>query len=225
MRGDDVDETSVDNLKLVDRLEKPVLVNSGSATLATRDKFEIPKRFEEHPELIPETYTVTSTADLKKAWESLPGDLVVLKGRYGSCGNEVERFPKTSQGYQSAEEYFRKVGDLVAQEFLPEIVNGDIRVNVFDGDIIGAFKRLPNGSWITNVTNGGRVGPIELGNEFRKRIKLATSLFPEVRFQGVDLTLDSGKFIETNAFPASLGTVNRVYDTWQEEEILARLSV
>lgn len=222
-RGDDVNKQTEKEALQIDSLENTVLINSGYATLATRDKFEIPKRFSQYPKLIPQTVCVSKEEDLKEAWDTINTDYVVLKGRYGSSGKEVERFPRTKEGYTQAKDYFKEVGDLVAQEFLPEIKKGDVRIIVFDKEILGSVKRIPGTSWLTNLSNGGKMKPIELSQKLIKNTKIAINLYPEVRFQGLDLTYDSGKFIETNAFPATLGYLNTLCNTSKEENILNKL--
>ncbi len=222
-RGDDVNKKTEKEALQIDSLEDTLLINSGYATLATRDKFEIPKRFSQYPELIPDTVCVSKEEDLKQAWDTINTDYVVLKGRYGSSGKQVERFPRTKEGYAQAKNYFKEIGDLVVQEFLPEIKKGDVRINVFDGEILGGSKRIPGNNWLTNISNGGKMKPVELSQELIKNAQIAASLYPEVRFQGLDLTYDSGKFIETNAFPASIGHMNILYGAHNEETILDKI--
>ena len=223
IRGDDVNKKTKEKALQIDSLEDTVLINSGYATLLTKDKFEIPKRFSQYPELIPQTICVSKEEDLKEAWSTINTDYVVLKGRYGSSGKEVEKFPRTKEGYTQAKDYFKGVGELVAQEFLPEISQGDVRINIFDGEILGCSKRIPGDTWITNIYNGGKLRPVELSSEIIKNAKIAASLYPETRLQGLDITYDSGKFIETNAFPASIGHTNILYGVHNEENILNKL--
>jgi len=223
VRGDDVNETTLEQIAMMDNLQGPKVVNPGSATLSTRDKFAIPQRASAYPGLIPQTHCVRTPEDLEYAWKDIQGDTVVLKGRYGSSGDSVEKFPKTPQGYAAAKKHFSKFGDLVAQEFMPEINEGDVRFNVVDGKVIRAFRRISGKSWITNVSNGGTAHPLKISPQLRERAELAASLFPEVYFQGVDLTYTTCKLIETNAFPASIGSMSAVYGINHEEEILGKI--
>ena len=223
VRGDDVDEQTAEQALLIDSLDEVVLVNSGAATLVTRDKFEIPERFSQYPDSIPQTYCVKNLDQLDAAWAAINGEVVVLKGRYGSAGREVEKFPRTVSGYEQGKKHFERFGDVVVQEYLPEIRNGDVRIFAFDGEILGAFKRTPGQVWKTNIMGGGRMEPIDLPRYIVEKAKTALDAFPDVRFQGLDVTYDSGKFIETNAFPCSLGALNTLYGEGHEDKIIDKL--
>ncbi|MAG78047.1 hypothetical protein CL616_01650 [archaeon] len=223
VRGDDVDQTTEERVQLIDSLENVILINGGKATLVTRDKGEIPHRFVGDEDLIPRTINVSSSQDLIKAWEEIPGPYIVLKGRYGFGGKEVERFERTREGHNQAKTYLSKVGMVVAQEFLPEISNGDIRVVLLEEEIIAAYRRMPNGSWTTNRMGGGRGVAVKLDQTLQERVIRCAQKFPEVIFQGLDITYERGRFIETNAFPASLGGLNSIYGIRTEETILDRL--
>ena len=52
---------------------------------------------------------------------------------------------------------------IVAQRFLPEVVDGDTRVLYIDGQVVGAFKRIPRpGTYVANLCAGGRLAPARL---------------------------------------------------------------
>ena len=223
VRGDDVNGGTSHQALLIDGLEEIALMNSGAATVLTRDKFEIPRRFSQYPDSIPQTYTIESVEDLANAWENIRGEAVVLKGRYGSGGKEVEKFPRTKLGYQRGKTYFQRFGQLVAQEYLPEISEGDVRVVALDGEIIGALRRRSGEGWKTNTTSGGSREPIHLTPTMIDNARIGLELFPDVRFQGLDMTYASGRFIETNAFPCSLGSLNTLYGNGHEDKIINKL--
>ena len=45
---------------------------------------------------------------------------------------------------------------LIAQEFLPEVINGDKRIILLDGEILGAINRIPQkGEIRSNMHVGG----------------------------------------------------------------------
>jgi glutathione synthase/RimK-type ligase-like ATP-grasp enzyme len=212
VRGDDFDKTTAEKAVMIDSLEE-IVINSGSATLSTRDKFEIPRRFADYPGMIPVTRCVTNEEELLAAWDTVPGTYLILKGRYGSSGKEITRIKRDQVGFQQGKELLSRWGDLVIQEYLSDITEGDYRIVFFDGEIIGYYIRKPRDNlYLTNVSKGGLVLAVsQLPNEIQKRAYIAAGLYPEVRFQGLDFALRTGHFIETNAFPASLGTLNRLY--------------
>ena len=44
----------------------------------------------------------------------------------------------------------------MCQKFLPGIVNGDKRVFIINGKVVGSFSRIPKkGSFLSNLSKGG----------------------------------------------------------------------
>lgn len=71
----------------------------------------------------------------------------------------------------------------LAMEFLTRVGEGDKRIVVVDGEVLGSILRLPPpGSWLCNVARGGRVEPTTLtpGEE-----RIVATLAPRMRALGV----------------------------------------
>ena len=84
--------------------------------------------------------------------------LSVMKPINGHGGNNIkllkDRINKTFLNT-----YLKKHGYVMCQKFLPGIKNGDKRVFIINGKVVGSFSRIPKkGSFLSNLSKGGRVG-------------------------------------------------------------------
>ncbi len=110
--------------------------------------------------------------------------LSVLKPINGHGGNNIKllkgRINKTFLN-----KYLKKHGYVMCQKFLPGIVNGDKRVFIINGKVVGSFSRIPKkGSFLSNLSKGGTVGYSKLtikekriSNLIAKKIKKRWNLF------------------------------------------------
>lgn len=94
---------------------------------------------------------------------------------------------------------------LVVQEFLPAVVEGDIRVMVLDGEIVGALRRVPKaGEFRANIHVGGRAQAAELTAHERE---VAERVAPLLRAEGIlfaGLDLIAGRLTEINVTSPTL---------------------
>jgi N-formylglutamate amidohydrolase/glutathione synthase/RimK-type ligase-like ATP-grasp enzyme len=208
VRGDDIRTEQSENLSVLRwASENMKMIESVEATLATTDKYGTIRRAPQLP------HPVTFAADnLENALDAIPrlpraDGSFVLKDRYGyGCGAQVHRLKFDAPGLeQRLSGYIETYGNILLQEYCPEIEHGDIVVTFFDDELIGALRRLPEpGQWKTNASLGAK----EVGcNLTARQESIARALkrsFPECRLVSVDL-LESGKILEINAFPGGRG--------------------
>lgn len=94
---------------------------------------------------------------------------------------------------------------LVVQEFLPAVVNGDIRVMMLEGEIVGALRRVPKaGEFRANIHVGGRAEAVVLSARERE---VAERVAPLLRREGVlfaGLDLIDGRLTEINVTSPTL---------------------
>ncbi len=109
------------------------------------------------PDLIPPT-TIARTLPYLREFKDAHGDIIV-KPLYGNGGAGVFRLGPHDQNLTSLHEFFVSVSrePLIAQKFLPSVVDGDKRIILVDGEPVGAINRLPqSGEVRSNMHVGGQ---------------------------------------------------------------------
>ncbi len=172
------------------------------------DKWLMYQHFSEY---CPTTFFVENEMQIHSALPKLKTDLLVFKPFSGSEGTGVTIEKK--EFFMSNLDTLQYPG--VFSEFIdtsigvPHIVEGlhDLRLAIFDGDILYSYFRTPpQGSFLANVSKGGRfemVDPSNLPKEILTIARKIDSEFSECghRFYSIDFgyTKDGPKIIEMNS--------------------------
>lgn len=131
---------------------------------------------------------------------------VIAKPLYGHGGNDIILINESD----SLIDLIKTHGTLVLQEFLPEVkTDGDKRVYMIDGEIIGSFQRIPKGGEIkANLSAGGTAYKTSLSDR-EKEICDSLSFWLKknhIVFAGIDIL--NGFLIEINVTsPTGLTTL------------------
>lgn len=225
VRGDDIRRADTPNLDILREAEGPAtVIETVAATLASCDKFELVERAPHAPQ--PITYAARDLAAALDAIGRLPhpDGWFVLKDRYGyGCGIQVHRLQVDAPDLALVvEEYLRLYGDVLLQEFRPEVADGDLVVTFFDDELVGAMRRIPAGDqWKANASLGASHVRHELTAEQAEVAWAVRRAFPECRLVSVDL-LASALALEINAFPGAAGLLD-THGIVLAEQVLDRL--
>lgn len=85
------------------------------------------------------------------------------------------------------------------QEYLPDVTNGDKRVLILDGEVLGAINRIPRSDdFRSNIHVGGRVEPYQVTKAERAMIAEITPRLKEDGLVFVGLDVIGGKLTEVN---------------------------
>lgn len=101
---------------------------------------------------------IARNLDHIKAFRDTHGDMI-LKPLYGNGGAGVFKLKADDSNINSLHELFTGINrePLIAQKFLPAVVEGDKRVILVDGEAVGAINRVPaKGETRSNMHVGGR---------------------------------------------------------------------
>ena len=112
------------------------------------------------PELIPNTLISRDLEEIKEFKREF-GD-IIIKPLYGNGGAGVFRLKENDKNLVSLHELFSNISSepLIAQEFLPDVKNGDKRIILVDGEPVGAINRVPlAGETRSNMHVGGQARP------------------------------------------------------------------
>ncbi|SNC73364.1 glutathione synthase [Kytococcus aerolatus] len=176
--------------------------------------------FQHFPEAVrPKTLISRDGERIEEFVEELGGK-AVLKPLQGSGGSGVflvneEESPNLSQIIEAVS----RDGYVVAQEFLPEAKDGDVRMFVVNGQPltvdgrVAAFRRRSGGSDIrSNMSAGGKAEKVEITDTMREMVDaVRPKLIADGMFMvGLDIVGD--KLMEVNVFsPGGLGTAESLY--------------
>lgn len=110
----------------------------------------------------------------------------------------------------------------MVQQFQPSVVEGDKRVLLLDGEVLGTIRRVPQGGDIrANIHVGGRVEAAELGTEETAMVAAIGAKLRKVGLWFVGLDLINGKLIEVNVTsPTGIQELGRLTQTVPEDRVI-----
>ncbi len=176
----------------------------GNETLIVNNPFWV-RNFPEkllvlnYPQLMPATI-ITSRIEVIQEFREKYGD-IILKPLYGNGGAGVFKINYNDKNFVALFELFQmnSTEPLIAQEFLPEVINGDKRIILLDGEILGAINRIPKkGEIRSNMHVGGKAVATELSiDEINICEQIGSTLKEHGQiFVGIDVI--GGKLTEIN---------------------------
>ena len=178
--------------------------------------------FQDFPASVrPETLISKSIDEIQAFIESQKKG-VILKPLQGSGGKNV--FKIASPKDANLKQIFEAVsgeGYLIAQSFMPEAVEGDVRFFLMNGRPLqregkyAAFRRAPaEGEIRSNIHAGGSAVPVEVNQTM---LDIAETVRPKLIQDGmflVGLDIVGDKLLEINVFtPGGLNNLSQMYET------------
>ena len=146
-----------------------------------------------YPDLMPPTLISRDTVAIE-AFRAKHRDIIV-KPLFGNGGAGVFRLQPDDQNMNSLLEMFFSISrePVMVQAYLPAVRQGDKRVILIDGDVVGAVNRIPSdGEARSNFHAGGSAGKTELTP---RDMEICAAIGPELRrrgllFVGIDIIGD-----------------------------------
>ena len=114
--------------------------------------------------------------------------LSIIKPINGHGGNNIKLL-KGKINNKNLYKYLKLHRYVMCQKFLPGIVNGDKRVFIINGKVVGSFSRVPKkGSFLSNLSKGATVSISKLTTKEKAMSKsIAKKLKKEgIYFAGID---------------------------------------
>ena len=137
----------------------------------------------EFPQFMPPT-AITRSLGLARKFLAEHGEMV-LKPLHGFAGGSVFRIGPDGRNLASLMELFNRTyrEPHVLQKFIPEIVDGDKRIVLVDGEVAGAINRVPGeGEIRSNLAVGGKATKAELTP---REQEICAVLGPELKRRGL----------------------------------------
>ena len=207
--------TPVHLLRLIE--DKVKIVNKPSALINNPEKISVGL----FPELMPDTVINPSIEDI--AYLLKKHERLILKPLYGHGGNGIIQLNSEADLHQvDVKTFLNRERHIVAQEYLPNVVEGDKRVMMLYGEVIAVMRRIPaSGSFLANLAAGGHAQPTELTSKEMQIVHKVGAYLKsvDVCLAGVDL-IDQ-KLIEINiTSPTGLKMLNTLYGKRYEKQII-----
>lgn len=209
------DEMYLTNTFLLENIcDKTYFINSPESIRNTPEKLSTLK----FPKYIPYTF-VTQNEDELRDFINRQGK-AVLKSIYGFGGNDI--ILTDSKQMDSAFAFLRRHKQIIAQEYLPKVVEGDKRVLIVCGEVVGFFRRVPKkGSMLSNLVQGANAVECELTDTERQIIQDIASFLQKQQIAIAGIDLIGGKLIEINVTsPTGFIAYNKLYNTQCEKKVI-----
>ncbi len=172
---------------------------------------------------MPRTLVSSSTERLLQFVTDVGGK-AVIKPLDGAGGAGVMGLDGASRNTRGVVDYVTREGKELAlvQEYQPDVVDGDKRVLLLDGKLLGAIRRVPRADDIrANIHVGGRVEACELTTAEQA---LVNEVGPQLASAGlyfVGLDLIGEKLIEINVTsPTGIQELGRLTQTTPELDVI-----
>ena len=136
----------------------------------------------EFPDLIPDTLISSDLEEIKEFKSEFKD--IIIKPLYGNGGAGIFRLKEDDKNLTSLHELFSSVSSepLIAQEFLPDVKNGDKRIILVDGDPVGAINRVPKaGETRSNMHVGGKAERAKLSQRDKE---ICSAIGPILKSRG-----------------------------------------
>ena len=140
---------------------------------------------EKYIRFMPNTIFTQNIKQIKKFLEK--NKKIILKPIHSFSGNDIHLLDRFNP--KLIKRYINKHGHIMCQKYLPKISNGDKRVFLINGKVVGAISRVPKkGSFLSNMSKGAMPIKTKLTKIENKVSKiLAKDLKKEkIFFAGID---------------------------------------
>lgn len=202
------------------------MINSTSGQILANSKLYILN----FPEIIPETHVSRDPNRLKRIIDDFGGAMVIKPlQRYGGEGvikvstQDQENLVSLINYYVRAFRAYPEREPIMVQEYLEGVKReGDVRILLLNGEILGAMKRMPReGDFRTNIHAGARAYKHEITAKERLICAAIKSRLIEdgLFFVGIDVI--GGKLVEINCVsPGGIPRINRLNNVKLEGKVI-----
>lgn len=184
--------------------------NTSGGIVNSRDKLRSMQILSRHHVGIPETTFVRDRKDILPAIERIGGAPVIIKLLEGTQGVGVILAQSAKMAEAIIETLQSTKQNVLVQKFVAESKGKDIRAFVVGDQVVGAMRRVAEGSeFRSNVHRGGRTEKVELDETYTQTAIRAAQIMG-LRVAGVDMLegKDGPQVMEVNSSPGLEGIEN-----------------
>lgn len=184
--------------------------NSSGGIVNSRDKLRSMQILSRHHVGIPETTFVRDRKDILPAIERIGGAPVIIKLLEGTQGVGVILAQSAKMAEAIIETLQSTKQNVLVQKFVAESKGRDIRAFVVGDQVVGAMRRVAEGTeFRSNVHRGGRTEKVDLDETYTQTAIRAAQIMG-LRVAGVDMLegKDGPQVMEVNSSPGLEGIEN-----------------
>jgi len=152
---------------------------------------------------------------------------VVIKPLGGKGGQGVIRINKNSPGIKSIIELITSQEELpvMMQKFIPEVIEGDKRIIIVNGEAIGSINRIPQeGDFRSNLAMGGKAEPTLLTEKEKSICSELSQHFKDEGLFFVGIDVINGMLSEINVTsPTGLREIENLSNKNVSAEVIEKL--
>jgi glutathione synthase len=182
------------------------------------------------PDIIPETHVSRDPVRLRKIINDFGGDMVIKPlQRFGGEGvikvstKDRENLSSLINYYVRGYEDYPEREPVMVQEYLDVVKqDGDVRIVLLNGEILGAIKRKPlSGEFRTNIYAGGRIYRHEITKQEREICRVIKNrlILDGLYFVGIDVI--GNRLVEINCVnPGGIPRINQLNNDKLEVKVI-----
>ncbi|MFS4468238.1 glutathione synthase [Maribacter sp. 2210JD10-5] len=216
-------------LNFLDSVKDDVfIVNSLQGIREANNKLYTAAFGDSHSNIIPATHVSKNKNHLIRQIKESKADKMILKPLNGFGGSGVILIEKAAMSsIKSLLDFYITNADgtsnyVILQEYIEGADQGDVRILLLNGEVIGAMKRVPGtDDHRSNVSAGGSVQKHSLTKQERALCKqIGPKLVKDgLYFVGIDVI--GGKLVEVNVMsPGGVTYMNKVYKTKIQSKVV-----
>ncbi len=195
---------------MLERLKNPKILNNPT-NIRNRPEKIFPLEF---PDYIPPTCISADMATLTAFREEHKN--IVLKPLYGYGGLSIFHIKPDSHNFKPLLELMlaESPEPVILQPYLPEVMTGEKRIILINGEIAGSFNRIPSeGEIRVNTSRGGGYAPTELSPRQRELSQKIGAICKNENLMLIGLDVIGDYLIEINTTcPTGLRVMQELYD-------------
>ncbi|MFP6605420.1 MAG: glutathione synthase [Myxococcota bacterium] len=217
-----VDADYIAATQILDLCRQTIVLNAPRAVLAFNEKLFALR----YADLMPETIVTRRAAELRD-FQAKMGGRIVVKPLDGKGGEGIFQLldgdPNLSSILEQATSFDTRWA--MGQQFMPEVSQGDKRILLLEGEVLGALLRVPaDGDLRANLHVGARAVKTEITPADQQIVE---RLGPDLKAQGlffVGIDVIGGKLTEINVTsPTGMQEIDRLDGVCLETQVIERV--
>jgi len=182
------------------------------------------------PDIIPETHVSRDPARLRKVIDDFGGTMVMKPlNSFGGQGvikvsaRDPENLNSLLNFYVRIYEPYNRREPVMVQEYLEAVrTEGDVRIMLLNGEILGAMRRMPHGTdFRANIRAGGHEYAHQLTEAERHICDVIRPKLIQDGLYFVGIDVIGGKLVEINCVsPGGIPRINRFDNVHLEQKVI-----